>query len=271
MAKINPSNDLNRPRGTSALLAIGLAASLAAFGCTTNMNPGAGTPTRITPEIRTSPTSGEPIGTENVQPLPPPMTSSYNEQSVLPTTNAGARRSIHHTAAEAAAIMAGAQPPRGRYLGVSNPGSIARGYSSDRVAMAQLARPPYSVNEQTVNSSIVSPPTGVVNSGAGGVDTTNAAIITSSPTTTAAATLPATTSLGVVTPTATTSIANNPTVTAASSGAPTIASTSTTTPAVTTVSNASVTTTNASSTPVRIVRSSTGSPTVTNTGSARNQ
>lgn len=278
MANTNQSNHLNRARGSSALLAIGLAASLAALGCSTNLNPGAGTPTRMGPEMRSTPTSGEPIGTENTPPLPPPMTSSYTRQEVIPSVSAQPR-SLHHTPDEAAAIMAGHAPLRGRYLGVANPAGVAasRGYASD-VNIARMQRPPYSVPEQTVNSSIVSPPTGVVSSGAGTVDSTGAAVIgslTGTPTTTAAATLPAATTVTTATPTPTAAISGNATVTSASAGgtvttnAAPVATTGTTATQATATANPTVTAASAS-TPVRIVRSTTGTTTVTNT-SGRSQ
>lgn len=276
MVKPNQSNDLNKRRGVSALAAITLTASLAAFGCTTNLNPGAGTPTRITPDIRTTPTGGAPIGTENAPPVPPPMTSSYTRQEVMPNVSA-IPRSLHHTPDEAAAIMAGNAPLRGRYLGVVSPGAAQRAYVSDRTAALQQL-PPYSTPEQTINSSIVSPPTTVVSSGAGTVDSSSAAVIgavSGTPTPTAAATLPTTTALTTLTPSPTTAITGNATVTAASVGtvSPTTAAT-TVTPTATTTATPTVTSANSTvvaSSPVRIERSAAGT-TVTNTGtSARNQ
>ena len=71
MGKLNKTKDL--------LLAASLAASLVAFGCTTNQNLGNGTPTRSGPDVRTAPTSGVTTGGETyTPPMPPPMTSSYS-------------------------------------------------------------------------------------------------------------------------------------------------------------------------------------------------
>ena len=114
MGKLNEKIGLWQ-RTSRSLLAVSLAASLAALGCTTNHNLGNGTPTRSGPDVRTGPTSGVTTGGESyTPPLPPPMTSSYS----VPTTT----RSIRRSPAEAAAIMAQHQVSRVRYLGVSNPG-----------------------------------------------------------------------------------------------------------------------------------------------------
>jgi len=58
MGKTQKNNDLRGQRRLRPLLAVSLAASLAAFGCTTNLNPGSGTPMRVGPELRSAPTSG---------------------------------------------------------------------------------------------------------------------------------------------------------------------------------------------------------------------
>ena len=80
MGKIHESKDLKTRRATSPLLAFSLAASLAAFGCTTNLNPGNGTPTRSGSDIRTAPTSGINGGSESAPVVPPPMTSRSNSR-----------------------------------------------------------------------------------------------------------------------------------------------------------------------------------------------
>lgn len=254
MRKTKQNRDL---RGQSTLLALTLAVSLAAFGCTTNMNPGSGTPTRVTPELRSAP-STVPIGTENTAPLPPPMMSSYTQSPETKQT-VTTPRSIRHTADEAAAIMAGIAPLRGRYLGPANPGpSTAPNASNPNAAI--YARPPYEGSRFTVNSELGANQIAGVSSGAGGVSDGTAAIISSAVAAPVTATTAATGT--AATPTATDSIAANPTITAASTAAPTTPTTATTTTTVTA----------ASSTPVRIERSSTGTVTVTNasTGS-RNQ
>jgi hypothetical protein len=156
MGKMVKWKDLQRQRTSRPLLAISLAASLAAFGCTTNLNPGNGTPAQSDPVMRSTPTSRAPMGSETLT-LPPPMTSSYT----------GPQGSIRRSPDEAAAIMAQHQPLRGRHLGVTNPGSSGRAYTSDGrtnpyVNPALIARP-----QSTVNSSISSPPNAVISSGAG--------------------------------------------------------------------------------------------------------
>jgi hypothetical protein len=76
MGKIFDHKDLQTRRTSRSLLALSLAASLAAFGCTTNLNLGNGAPSRSGSEIRTAPTSGVSSGSESAPVLPPPMTSS---------------------------------------------------------------------------------------------------------------------------------------------------------------------------------------------------
>lgn len=168
MGKKLNSNDLTGQRTMRSLLAVSLAASLAAFGCTTNQNLGNGTPVRGGGDLRSAPTSGVTSGQERA--TPPPMTSSYNSASALPrVTPRNASR-----ADRAAAIMAGQQTARrGTYLGVVSPGSGGRGYASDQIAGAgvyQPTNPALLTNPQlTVNSSLTSGPTAAINSGAGGV------------------------------------------------------------------------------------------------------
>lgn len=144
MDKLNKTKDL--------LLAASLAASLVALGCTTNQNYGNGTPTRSGPDVRTTPTSGVTTGGETyTPPMPPPMMSSYSP-------------SIRRSPDEAAAIMAQHQATRGRYLGVTNPGP--NGGVVDPQS-ARVVNPSALVNPQlTVNSSISSLPTSVINTGA---------------------------------------------------------------------------------------------------------
>jgi hypothetical protein len=292
MGKTHISKDLEKRRISRPLLAVSLAASLAAFGCTTNHNLGNGTPTRSGPELHTAPSSGI-GGSETV--TPPPMTSSYTRAEVLPAVTP---RSIHHSADEAAAIMAGRQAVRGRYLGQVNPGPGNRPYASDYAST--YVNPALQTNPQlTVNSSISSPPTGAINSGAGGVATDAGGVLVTGGTTgtTAAATVAgtATTTTGATTagtaaalpagtfaaaaPTATQAIANNPAVTAASLGAgrtavgvttgTTIGTTGTTTTAATTTaaSTAAATTNVGATGGVRILRGSSG-VTITNTNTA---
>lgn len=230
MSKAHEKKNLQKRRTAGPLLAVSLAASLAAFGCTTNRNLGNGTPTRSGPDVRTAPTSGVTSGSEGETPvLPPPMTSAT-------LTRADA----------AAAIMAQQQPARGRYLGIVNPGVADRGYVSDTRVTGQLIPPSFIANPQaTINESI--------SSGAGQVR--GDALVTTTATTAAVNALPAGTfASGATLPTVASS--GIPTVTVASSGAtlPTVASS-----AIPTVTAASP------GAPVQIVRGTSGAATITNT------
>lgn len=306
MGKIHNSKDLQEQRTSRSLLAISLAASLAAFGCTTNLNPGNGTPTRSGPELRSAPTSGVTSGSETI--TPPPMTSSYTRADALPRVQ---RRSIRQSADQAAAIMAGRQALRGRYLGPANPGPGNRPYHSDFAG--GFVNPALLTNPQiTINSTISSPPTPAINSGAGGVADGGAGIVTGgvtttgatagatlAGTTTAAATGGATTGVGLpagtfaagARPAVTESISNNPAVTAASVGVgrtgagvirnggavattgTAIGTTGTAVNGATTAGPATAVTTTGATGAVRILRGANGSVTITNTntGTTRNQ
>lgn len=309
MGKLQKNNDLKSQRISRSLLAVSLAASLAALGCTTNLNPGNGTPTRSGPELRSAPTSGVTSGSETV--TPPPMTSSYTRAEALPRVTAR-RGVIRRSAEEAAAIMAGRQTLRGRYLGPANPGPGGRPYQSDFVH-GGFVNPAVVTNPQlTINSTISSPSTAAISSGAGGFAGSDAGVnvATNGVTTTGAtagATLPgaattgttATTATGVglpagtfastARPAVTESISNNPAVTAASAGfgrtgAGVLRSGVTTTGTAAATTNATnapatvgattgtgtVTANTTASGGVRVIRGSTGGVTITNTGT-RNQ
>lgn len=293
MGKIHFSNDLQKRRTSRSLLAVSLAASLAAFGCTTNLNPGNGTPTRSGPELRSAPTSGVTSGSERVTTPPQPMTSSYDSAQVLPPVKP--RTITRRSPDEAAAIMAGRQTLRGRYLGVVNPGPGNRPYASDYAGGFQ--NPALITNPQlTINSSISSPAPGSignadfagVNMGVAttGINTTGVTGTTGTTGTTAASTVTGTAlpagSFATVRPATAEAISNNPTVTGASvgigrAGIPVTGTTSavTTTAAATTATTATAA---ASATPtvtsasvsggVRIVRGTTGGVTITNAGAA---
>ena len=304
MGKLQISNDLQKRRTTSSLLAVSLAASLAAFGCTTNLNPGNGTPTRTGPELRSAPTSGVSTGTERVTSPPQSMTSSYNSAQVLPpVTPRSVNRGIpRRSAAEAAAIMAGAQALRGRYLGVVNPGPGNRPYHSD--GAGGLGNPALATNPQmTINSTISSPAPGSIDSaafpvtagGAGilgtgvattgttaGINTTAASTLAGTGTTTATGIgLPAGT-LATVRPATTETIGNNPGVTSASvgvgrAGVP-VTGTATTAVTATPTTAATATTVTAASSAapsvtggVRVVRGDAGAVTITNASNGSNQ
>jgi len=162
MGKLNERKDLWL-RTSRSLLAVSIAASLAAFGCTTNHNLGNGTPTRSGPDVRSAPTSGVTTGGETYTlPPPPPMTSSYSGPDSRPTSST---RTIRRSPDEAAAIMAGHQASRGVYLGVTNPGP--NGGVVDPQTN-RVVNPSMLVNPQlTVNSSLSSSPTSAINTGAG--------------------------------------------------------------------------------------------------------
>src|SRR6266568_3704490 len=90
--------------GMSWLVAASLAATLAAYGCSSNQYAGNGQPTPVTPTINSvnhSMTNGSSYGTEGT----PPMASSYVNPSA-PAVNV-----------DALAILAAEQGFRGRVLG----------------------------------------------------------------------------------------------------------------------------------------------------------
>lgn len=267
MGKNLKEKDLARGRATRSLLAVSLAASLAAFGCTTNQNLGNGTPLRNGGELRSAPTSGVTSGQERA--TPPPMTSSYTGADALPRITP---RTLSR-ADRAAAVLAGNQPTRGRYLGVVNPGPAGRPYVSD--SNVQFANPALAVNPQvTLNSSISSGPVAGINTGVGSTVLTNGTTVT-----TGAASASAVT--------ATTATASTPAAAAVSGAtlAPTPASTATTlpagafaastatpaqsvvaTPAAVTAASATAPTPTTAASSVVLVRGANGAATITNTG-----
>ena len=258
MGKLNDGNTLHRQRTSRSLLAISLAASLAAFGCTTNHNLGNGTPARSGPEVRSAPTSGVTSGGETTTPpvTNPPMMSSYTRSEALPTVTVRSTGVIKRSPDEAAAIMAGHRASGGRYLGVVSPDSAGRAYESTQIQT--FVNPAMLVNPQrTVNSSISSPPNEVINTGAEGT-----AVATGTGAVAGATLSPTVASSGI------------PTVTAASAGlgrtsaqtataATTTTTTATTAPVTVTMTPAATRSGNITS-PVRIHRATTGNVTVTN-------
>ncbi|HEX6095184.1 MAG TPA: hypothetical protein VF432_02585 [Thermoanaerobaculia bacterium] len=293
MGKFNNDNGLNGQRISRSLLAISFAASLAALGCTTNHNIGNGTPTRSGPDVRTAPTSGVTSGGETATPVNPPMTSSYNRAEVLPAVTSRTIR--RRSPDEAAAIMAGRQALRGRYLGVVSPGSGSRPYESANIQTYQ--NPAMLTNPQiTINSSISSPATPIdgiadadtlfvttgttadATTGAVTTGTTAAATVAgtgTTPTPTAAgAGLPVGAFAGVAA-SPTFASANTPSVTASSVGlgrttaartARTGTATTGTTTAATTGTTAAGVRVGTVTSPVRVMRATSGSVTVTNVG-----
>lgn len=301
MGKLQIDNNLQKRRTSRSLLAVSFAASLAAFGCTTNLNPGNGTPTRSGSELRTAPTSGISTGSERT--TPPQPTSSYNSAQVLAPVTPRVNRGItRRSAAEAAAIMTGAQALRGRYLGVVNPGPGNRPYASD--SAGGLGNPAMATNPQmTINSTISSPAPGSIDSAAFPVTTGGAGILgtgvtggtttgTTTLNTTAASTFAGTTTptatgiglpagtLATVRPAVTETIGNNPGVTSASVGAGRATTATTAATAVTATPTAAATATTvtaaSSTTPsvtggVRVVRGDAGAVTITNASNGNQQ
>jgi len=234
-------------------IALSLVALLAAFGCTTNKMPGEGQPYTGGPGFGpTSPTQN--IRGTSVPTTPPPMTSSYREQT---KSSADMRRL---TPDEAAAIMAQYQTqPRVRVLGPAAPGPSNRPYVSDGLITGQVVTT--QAPATTINSTIYSQQVGAgVTSGVG--NEVGAAIF------------PAESAL--VTPT--NSSAAIPPVTAASSGltiTPTTASAATTsaTTATTTLpapmTSSSASTGTVTSAPVRVNTIQSNAATATGSGNVR--
>lgn len=191
----------NKLSGMGWLAAASLAATLAAYGCTSNQYSGNGQPTNMTP-MNHSTTYGSSSGTEGVQPLP--MSSSY--------ANPAARR----VDVDALANLAAQQGFRGRVLGPSDPG----GTSGVTIASGGFQSPADAVFPQaTVNSSINSQPVPVITGGAAGAgitianaSTAGGATVTGAGTavaTTAAATTAPPTTAGVTAATAGTTVAGS--------------------------------------------------------------
>jgi len=217
MRKALKNDKLSGRPAARTFVALSLAASLAAFGCTTNRTPGNGDPVNSGPGAGpAAPTSGVNSGSSsgNTAPVNPPMMSSSTYGEALPTVDTRARR-LPLSADEAAAVMAGSQAynRRVRVLGPVNPGNSGRQYLSDQI---NTNREPYNPALQvnpiaTVNSSVNSAMhVGAISGGdAGAVDATGALLgavavngtsavaTTATPATTAAVTGTA----GIVTPT----------------------------------------------------------------------
>ena len=145
--------------GTGWLAAASLAATFAAYGCTSNQYAGNGQPTMVTPTVNSSnhsTTYGSSSGTV-------PMSSSY----MNPATS--------RVDVDALANLAAQQGFRGRVLGPSDPGGTAGiaiatgGFQSP----ADIVYP-----QQTVNSSINSQPTPVITGGdaSNGITIANASV-----------------------------------------------------------------------------------------------
>ena len=138
MSKTLKNNEIAERPACRAILAIALATSLAAVGCTTNRNPGEGQPMRSAPGVGpVIPTSGIGGSTTATTPLPKPITSSSSYGNALPISNGSVSRADH-----AAAIISGLQPlaPNAKVLGVVNPGP-SRPYASEGLVTGQFQDP----------------------------------------------------------------------------------------------------------------------------------
>src|SRR6185436_4055088 len=145
------------------IAAASLACAVATVGCSTDRTPGAGQPQRYAPSVGPTMPSSTP-GTEQSQPVNPPMISSYTSAptAVMP----------RHADLNAVAIAAANQGFRGRYLGPADPGGMASYTGNPQMAnvqTGQFVNPSDYANPQiTVNSSISSQPTPVITTGGGG-------------------------------------------------------------------------------------------------------
>jgi hypothetical protein len=156
------SNQLRGRNSGRTLVAVSLALTLAAFGCTTDRNLGDGTPV-TTPGVRSTPTGGASTGSESA-PQNPPMYSSSSARFDSPLPAVRPRRL---TPDEAALIMA-ERAPRVRVLGPAYPGEPGRPYASEGLVTGQWVNPAMQTNPQlTVNSSLTSNPTAGIATGAG--------------------------------------------------------------------------------------------------------
>jgi hypothetical protein len=271
MRKTLNLKSLNERPASRTVLALSLAASLAAFGCTTNRTPGNGEPLRSAPGAGpAAPTSGVTSGSSRCGVVvDPPMMSSSQHLDPLPGVSTRSRR-LPLSPDEAAAIMADNQLGRGvRVLGPVNPARSGHRYVSDKVD--PFDRPANGV--VTVNSSInsVDQVAGIVNGATGVVGTgttvsgvTGASTIAGTGMTTTGTPLTPTTAAIPVTPgtfaagTGSVTTTTTPAVSASSTGTtltPTTASS--VLPSITATSGSTVTS------PVRIVNTN-GRVTVTN-------
>jgi hypothetical protein len=179
--------------GQRSLLAMTLATSLAAFGCSTDRNLGNGD-LNDRSGVRTAPTTGITSGSESAAPtLPPPMTSSYTQpQTQMQSTTT---RRPHRLSPDEAALVMADHRPTYRVLGPVSPALSGNVYNSANLVTGQWQNPAMITNPQlTVNSSLTSGPNPVigVDVAGGGVATSGAGAITAG--VTGAATSGATTS-----------------------------------------------------------------------------
>ena len=207
MRKTLTKKNLNERSTGRTLLAFSLAASLAAFGCTTNKTPGNGEPIRSAPGVGpAAPTSGMNSGSSSgsTGTSYQPMTSSSTYIEALPTVKTRSKK-LPLSPNEAAMIMADNVLGRARVLGPSNPGS-SHVYMNNPVAQQAALPGQTGYGIVTVNSSINSAGQvpGVVNEGGGVVTGTG---------TTTTGTAAALTTTGATTPVTAGTAAANTTIT----------------------------------------------------------
>jgi hypothetical protein len=162
MDKSLKSNQLDGRKSGRTLLAVSLAVTLAAFGCTTDRNVGDGTPV-TTPGLRGTPTGGAATGTQST-PQSPPMYSSSSarfDSVALPAVRP------RRVTPDEAALIAAEMAPRVRVLGPAYPAANTQNTSAGLVT-GQWVNPAMQTNPQlTINSSLTSNPTAGIASGAG--------------------------------------------------------------------------------------------------------
>lgn len=144
---------MNSLFGQRPLLAISLAASVMAFGCTTDRTLGNGDLGGRS-GVPAAPTSGVTSGseTEPTPTLPPPMTSSYLRPEALPKV----ARSVRRLTADEAAMLMAEHKPKYRVLGTVDPALSGNVYHSANLITGQ--NPAIT----TYNSSITSGATGAI-------------------------------------------------------------------------------------------------------------
>ena len=156
MSKMLKKNSLF---GQPTLLAMSLAASVIAFGCTTDRTLGNGHLGGRS-GVPMAPTSGVTSGseTEPTPTLPPPMTSSYSrsysQSDALPRVS----RSVRQLSADEAAMLMADHKPKYRVLGPANPALSGNLYRSANLGAGQSRNPAMT----TYNSSLTPRPTGAI-------------------------------------------------------------------------------------------------------------
>lgn len=238
MRKICMNSNLQERPAARAILALTLATTLAAFGCTTNRIPGNGEPVMGSPGSLSTPTSA-PTGSSSGGTTPPNMTSSYRGGTAEGIVVRSAP--LRQSPTDAAAVIASQR--RTIVLGTSAPGTPDRPYltggpANDLSLPRQMA--------VTVNSSINSiGSAAAITSGAGEIVGFNDATVAGAAVFPETGAIVTPTSAGIaVTPTA----AASGTVALSPAGTVTTTNASGTTAATPTASALSVTPTVASAT-----------------------